>query len=396
MTDSRPTPGASAPLWGLALLTFSGTLAMHIFVPALALAGDDLNASASAMQMTVSLYILGLAVGQLVYGPLSDHFGRRPVLMVGLGLYTLAGLAAALAPEAKALIAARLFQALGGCAGLTLARAIVRDTTAPREAAQRLAMMNLMVTLGPGIAPILGGLLANELGWRWIFYLLVGLGVANVLFTWRLLPETRPRDSGGGNVKTLVRDYQALLRSPAFLGFALGGGCATTSVYAFISAAPFVFVDQLQVPAEHVGLYLALLVSGMSMGNVFASRLLARFPMRTVLMRANQVSVLAAFVFLGAVLSEHLSLTVLLLSLFVFATGLGIAAPATLTEAISVIPSVTGSASGLYGFTQMAIGALCSALAVLGDDPALAAAVVLASAGVIGQIAFHIALRSSE
>ena len=99
---------------------------------------------------------------------------------------------------------------------------------------------------------------------------------------------------------------------------------------------------------------------------------------------------------LGAVLSEHLSLTVLLLSLFVFATGLGIAAPATLTEAISVMPSVTGSASGLYGFTQMAIGALCSALAVLGDDPALAAAVVLASAGVIGQIAFHIALRSSE
>ncbi|WP_421446555.1 MFS transporter, partial [Agrobacterium tumefaciens] len=118
------------------------------FVPALALASADLQASSSAMQMTVSLYILGLALGQLVYGPLADRFGRRPILMVGLSIYTVAGVVAMVAPDAYSLIAARLFQALGGCAGLVLGRAMVRDTAMPAQAAKRLALMNLMVTLG--------------------------------------------------------------------------------------------------------------------------------------------------------------------------------------------------------------------------------------------------------
>ena len=145
-----------APLWLLALVTFSGTLGMHIFVPALPFAATDLGASIGEMQLTVSLYILGLAVGQLVYGPLSDRFGRRPTLMVGLVLYTLAGLAAAFAPEVDSLIAARLFQALGGCAGMVLGRAIVRDTSTPEASAQRLALLSLIVSVGPGSAPIIG------------------------------------------------------------------------------------------------------------------------------------------------------------------------------------------------------------------------------------------------
>ena len=122
------------PLWLLTLITFSGTLAMHIFVPALSYAADDLQASASEMQLTISLYILGLAFGQLIYGPISDRFGRRPTLIAGLILYTLAGLAALFAPDAESLIAARLFQALGGCAGLVLGRAIVRDSRAAEAA----------------------------------------------------------------------------------------------------------------------------------------------------------------------------------------------------------------------------------------------------------------------
>ncbi|MGA2045840.1 MAG: MFS transporter, partial [Roseiarcus sp.] len=215
-----PRPGA--PLWLLALFTFSGTLGIHVFVPALPDAARDLGAGGGAMQMTVSLYILGLAVGQLVYGPLSDRFGRRPILMTGLALYTLAGAAAGLAWSADALIVARLFQALGGCAGLVLARAIVRDTALAGDAARRLALMNLMVTLGPGVAPILGGALALAAGWRSIFVLLGALGVANFLLAWRLLPETGPPAAGVG-LAALARDYRGLLRSPAFLGYSIGG-----------------------------------------------------------------------------------------------------------------------------------------------------------------------------
>ncbi|WP_246777485.1 MFS transporter [Rhizobium sp. BG4] len=213
----------SVPVWLLALVTFSGTLAMHIFVPALPSAATDLGASIGEMQMTVSLYIFGLAVGQLVYGPLSDRYGRRPVLMNGLVLYTLAGLAALVSPSVHALIAARLFQALGGCAGLVIARAIVRDTSTADDTAKRLAVMNLMVTVGPGLAPIAGGALAATLGWRSIFVALCALGILNMLMTWKLVPETGRRNAET-SVKSLSRDYLGLLRSPAFVGYAIGGG----------------------------------------------------------------------------------------------------------------------------------------------------------------------------
>lgn len=399
MTPRRhdtPPARTSAPLWALALITFSGTVAMHIFVPALPIASADLHTSSATIQMTVSLYIVGLAVGQLIYGPLSDRFGRRPVLMAGLALYTLAGLAAALAPDVYSLIAARLFQALGGCSGLVLARAIVRDTAAgPRQAAQRLALMNLMVTVGPGMAPLIGSALATGIGWRSIFYLLVALGMANFLFTWRLLPETN-RPSATPRGSTLKQDYLRLLRSPVFLGFTLGGGCATTSIYAFISSAPFLFTEQLHRPAERVGLYLAILVLGMALGNALASRLMGRFNIRRVMVYASLLSALAGLAFLGLALAGQLSLGRVLGTVFLFTLGAGIASPATLTEAISVVPHLAGSASGLYGFTQMAIGAACAALAVIGPNPALGAAFVLAGAGVIAQLSFWIALRASR
>ena len=388
-----------APLWLLALVTFSGTLAMHIFVPALPIAAASLGASVGAMQMTVSLYIFGLAVGQLVYGPLADRFGRRPVLLWGLGIYCVSGLAAALAPEVHSLIAARLFQAMGGCAGLVLGRSIVRDTAGPQEATRRLALMNLMVTIGPSLAPLIGGALATALGWRSIFHALFGLGVVGFLFTWRMLPETGAPGAPGSAVsaRDLARNYGKLLRSPAFLGFSVGGGCATTSMYAFIASAPFIFVDQLHRPAHEAGIYLAILVSGVWLGSFLTSRLISRVRVDRLMIRSNALSVAAAFVLLGAALSGHLSVPLIVASMFMFTVGVGMASPAALTQAISVNPQVIGSASGLYGFTQMAVGALCTALAGMGHrNPALASAVVLAGAGIVAQLSFAVALRAQR
>lgn len=381
----------SAPLWLLTLITFSGTLAMHIFVPALPEAARDLGASIGAMQMTMSVYILGLAVGQLAYGPLSDRFGRRPVLMAGLVLYAIAGLAAALVPDVHSLIVARLFQALGGCAGLVIGRAIVRDTALPQEAARRLALMNLMVAVGPGAAPLIGGVLASTLGWRSIFFALAFLGIVNLLFSWRLLPESKA-PAAAARVSGLARNYGRLLVSPAFLGYAVGGGCATTSMYAFIGASPFIFAHQLHRPDYEVGIYPALTLAGVWIGSVAATRLIPRLPIDRLAVWANLLSVLASFVFLGAVLSGHLSVLLVIGPMFIFGIGAGVASPSALTQAISVNPAVIGSASGLYGFSQMGVGAICTALVGFGTNPALAAAVTLVGAGLIGQTAFWIAL----
>lgn len=393
-TISERRSGA-APLWLLALITFSGTLAMHIFVPALPEAGRDLGASIGAMQMTMSVYIFGLAIGQLLYGPLSDRFGRRSILTIGLVIYAGTGLWAAFAPDVHTLIIVRLLQALGGCSGLVIGRAIVRDTALAKEAARRLALMNLMVAIGPGAAPLLGSALTTAFGWRSIFFGLAGLGAANLLFTWLLLPETHS-SAGTAHVGRLARSYGRLLRSPAFIGYALGGGCATTSIYGFVAASPFIFTHQLGRPDYEVGIYLAIEISGVWLGSMAASRLIPRMSIDRLMVGANLASVVAALFFLVVVLFGRLSVPLVVGPMFFFALGAGIASPAALGQAISVNPTVIGSASGLYGFSQMAVGAVCTAITGVGSNPALAAAVVLATAGVVAQGSFWIALRFRE
>ncbi len=379
------------PLWLLALFTLSGSLAVHIFVPALPVAAASFGANPAALQATISIYMLGLAIGQLLYGPLSDRFGRRTMLMSGLALYSVAGFAAAQATTVHALVAMRLFQALGGCAGLVLGRAIVRDTSGPTDSARRLALMNLMMMIGPGLAPIVGGIVATTFGWRSIFYGLALIGCAGFLLAWRKLPETGLRRDT--DVRELARHYRQLLGSRSFLGFAIGGGCATTSTYAYIASAPFIYEHQLGRPTHEVGIYLAIMIGGASIGSLLTSRLVARLSLGRLVIGANLVSVIAALVVLGAALLGRLDVPLLVASTFIFSIGVGTASPAALTQAVSVNPAVIGSASGLYGFIQMAIGVVCTTAASLGSNPALSMAIVLAVSGVVAQFMFRMALK---
>ena len=394
LSATFPLVKRSAPLWLLVLVTFSGTLAMHMFVPALTVAGSDLHVDAATIRMTISVYIFGLAVGQLVYGPLSDVFGRRPTLLAGLALYTAGGLVATLAPNVGVLIGARLVQAAGGCAGLLLGRAIVRDTAESNDAVRRLALMSLMTMIGPGLAPLVGGLLAGAFGWRAIFVVLTALGVLNFGVSWRLLPETGT-PSGRISAASVARDYRALLGSPRFLGFAAGGGCATTSFYGFIAAAPFIFINELHRPLHEVGIYLGLLIVGVSIGNIIASRLIGRVTtIERLLVAGNLVSVAAAAVVLTAFLAFRPGVFAIEALMIVYCVGAGMCSPAVSTLSISVDPRLIGSAAGLYGFLQMTIGAACTTLAGLGHDPAVAACAVLMGASLLAQAALRIALRT--
>ena len=367
---------------------------MHIFVPALPAAAKDLHATPAALELTISLYILGLAVGQLVYGPASDRFGRRPALLVGLSIFTIAGVAGLFAPDVHTLIVARFFQALGGCSGLVLARAMIRDTSQAHEAARRLALTNLLVTAGPAVAPLIGGGLSALWGWRTILVGLSALGVANFMMAWLLLQETRP-EALFVSASRYARDYVGLLRSRQFLGYAVGGACATTSLYAFIACAPFIFVDRLHVPSASVGLYLALLVSGIWLGSLLASQLIARFSLTRFVVVANAVSVVAAASFLGLLIADRATLVGIIATMFVFSVGVGAAAPAALVKAISVNPRVTGTASGLYGSVQMAVAGTLVMLAGWGSNPAFASASVLLAAGIVAQASFWIARNRS-
>lgn len=380
----------SPPLWLLVLVTFGGTLAMHMFVPALPLVARELHATPAAAQLTISLYILGLAFGQLLYGPLSDRFGRRPTLLAGLALYTVAGLVCLWAPTMQVLLGARLLQAVGGCAGLLLARAIVRDTSGNTETLQRLSTLGLITLVGPGIAPLLGSAVVSTLGWRWVCACFVLLGALALAAVWQRLPETRPALAAPARKSSLLADARTLLRSRLFVACTLGGGCSTTAFYAFVAAAPFIFGERLHRPLHEVGYYLMAPVIGMSIGNLLAGRLAGRVHQARLMRHGSALSLACATVLLLAMLwmAQPSAWGVAVLMGF-YAMGAGLCSPAVSTKAISVDPRLTGSAAGLYGFTQMAIGALCSALAGLGSDHGVSAALVLVGAGVVAQAAFR-------
>jgi DHA1 family bicyclomycin/chloramphenicol resistance-like MFS transporter len=274
-----------------------------------------------------------------------------------------------------------------------LGRAVVRDLAGPEDATRRLALLNVAMMVGPGLGPAAGGLIAVHFGWRAIFALLAVLGAVIMVMTWRRLPETGPRD-GTPDITALARNYRELLTSRRFLGFSIGGGCSTTSIYAFLASAPFFFVQELGRPVDEVGFYVASLIVGVSLGSALTSRIIQTVPLGALLIGFNLLSLVAGCVFLGMALTGTLTTTRLLVTMFFYALGAGVTSPAALAHAVSVNPRVIGSASGLYGFTQMTIGAICTTAAGLGHSTALATAIVLLVACAMGQASFWIAVRA--
>jgi DHA1 family bicyclomycin/chloramphenicol resistance-like MFS transporter len=374
-------------LWLLVMVTFSGTLAMHMVVPALSRMADDLRVTPASAQSIISVYILGLAIGQLIYGPLSDRLGRRPTLLFGLTLFTAAAGVCMMATTLGGLAAARFLQAMGGCAGLLLGRAIVRDTSSDSETMRRLATMQLVTMVGPGFAPLIGGVVATHLGWRWIFGLFIAFGAAGLAATWRLMPETR-RPPAQGTRQSLARDYARLLRSPAFLGCVVGGGCATTSFYAFMTAAPFLLGGRFGQPMSMIGVDLLVLIAGVSLGNLICTRW-RRGVVRTLLL-ANRLSLAAATALILQLATGHVTAWSIVATMFIYCIGSGMCSPVVVSKAMSIEPSVTGSASGIYGFGQMLVGAACTTGVGLGRDAGLSAAIVLLVACGVAQASFMV------
>jgi len=378
-----------APIWLLVLVTLSGTLAMHMFVPALEVAARDLHTSPAAVQGTISAYIFGLAIGQLIYGPISDTYGRRPALLLGLSIFTAAGIACLLASTIHLLIVARFIQALGGCSGLLLGRAIVRDTSNTENAMSRLATLQLMAIAGPALAPVIGGLITTTMGWRWIFIVFIALGLTGLILSSRWLPETRPVLPDDLK-RSIRREYLQLLRSRAFIGCVVGGGCSTSAFYAFIASAPFIFVDRFHEPASKVGVYLFVLIIGVSFGYTISGRLARRVSTSTLIVCANGCTVLCSASLLVEFATSHATPLGIVATMFVYCVGAGMCSPVAVTKAMSIMPSVAGSASGIFGFGQMTIGAVCTTVAGLGQDKGIMTASVLLAAALIGQVGFRI------
>jgi MFS transporter, DHA1 family, multidrug resistance protein len=390
LPPARLAGAARPPFAVVVAVTAVGTLGMHLIIPALPATAQALGVSEAAIQLTITLYLIGLAAGQLLYGPISDRFGRRPSLIGGLALFTAAGALTALAPTAGTLIAARVVQALGGCAGLVLGRAIVRDAAAPERAAAQLALLTLVMSMAPAIAPAIGGYLTAWAGWRAGFVMLAAIGAAALLAAVLFLPETNEIT---GARRSMLAPSLRLLRSRAFCGFAIGGACTTTSFYAFMAASPFIFIDLLHQTEQRVGLYYMLLMAGVATGGLLGNRLAGRVRSGHVLRLANGIALAGASGFTAFYAAGLLSVPAVVGTIALFMVGAGLASPFAITGAISVNPKAVGAASGLYGFVQMSYGAFCTVIVeTWNPGSVLTVAVVLLGSAIVGQAALSVAL----
>jgi DHA1 family bicyclomycin/chloramphenicol resistance-like MFS transporter len=348
----------------LILVTISaiGPLALNIFMPSMPGLQQAFGISYGTVQLTLTLYLIGMAACQLFYGPMSDRLGRRPLLLFGLSLFVLASLMAAMAPTIETLIAARLLQAIGGAAGIVLARAMVRDVYDREKSASVIAYVTMAFVAAPMVAPVIGGLLDKTSGWQASFWLLAVLGAGALLASWRSLPEThlvRDRGSHGFN---LLTGAAHLFRLRRFRGYAATLALSSSVFFAFLGGAPHVMMDVLQRTPLEYGVWFIVISLGYMCGNFLSGRYAERFGIDQMMLAGNAFTLVGGVLCLAAAISGFLSPITLFVPMAFAAFGNGLTIPNGTAGAISVDPRVTGAAAGWSGFTQMACGAAASQL----------------------------------
>jgi DHA1 family bicyclomycin/chloramphenicol resistance-like MFS transporter len=342
----------------LALLTALGPFSVDMYLASLPDIGRSLSASPAAVQLTLSVYLVGYAVGQLVYGPLSDRFGRRPVLLISLAGYCAASLACALAPTIELLLLARACQALGSSGAIVIARAVVRDLYEGARAGRELALMGAIFSLAPVIAPSVGGLLQSGFGWRSNFVVLVLIGATAGLLVWLMLPETlRARSAEPPGVRAMLASYREILSHRAFRAYLGLISISFGGVFAWISASPFVLQDLYGLTPFWFGFAFAAASAGFLTGSILSTRLGMRLGID------RSIGVGAACVAaggLGSVAAVAFSASVipLLAAISLYACGMGLVQPQTIAGALMPFPHKAGAASSLVGVAQMSAAAV--------------------------------------
>ena len=347
----------------LAALTAIGPLSTDMYLPSLPDIARQLGASTAQVQLTISAYLIGFAVGQIFYGPVSDRHGRKPVLLAALALYCMASLVCALASSIDMLIAARFAQALGGSGGIVLARAIVRDLHSGSRAGRELSLIGSVMALAPVLAPVVGGVLQTGFGWRSIFVTLVAAGVAGAGIVWLLLPETLARRAAEPvSPASMLKSYRAVARNPAYLAYL---GLATTSyagLFAWISGASFVLQNLYGLSPLSFGVAFALGSVGYMTGATIAARLVIRFGIDGIVGLGSCAVAVGGLGMVAAVALGFTSAVSLILPVAIYLAGLGMVLPQAIAGAMTPFPERAGAASALLGFIQQCAAALCGAI----------------------------------
>jgi DHA1 family bicyclomycin/chloramphenicol resistance-like MFS transporter len=333
-------------------------LGINMYLPSMPGMARTFGVDFTTIQLTLSLYLAAMAIGQLIAGPLSDRFGRRPVLLIGLMIFVLGSGICLAAQNVGVLLLGRVVQAMGGCAGITLSRAIVRDLYGRNEVASMIGYVTMGMAVAPMIAPTIGGVLETLYGWRASFVFLMTFGGLALLFAFGQLHETNRNRGSTGSAGHLLHSYLSLFRSRLFWGYTLTASLVSAVFFAFVAGAPYVMIELMGRSPAVYGLYFAIVPSGYILGNFATGRFAARAgPNRMIV--AGTLTVLASIAAMAAIFAMGvLHPAALFGPMFFIGLGNGLVLPSGIAGAVSVKPEVAGAAAGLSGSIQIGFGAL--------------------------------------
>jgi DHA1 family bicyclomycin/chloramphenicol resistance-like MFS transporter len=357
----RPDTFAMTAL--LAVLTGLGPLTVDMYLASMPEISRLLDATPAQVQLTISFYLAGYALGQMFYGSLSDRHGRRPVILAALAVYTLASLACALAPSIELLIAARFCQAIGGAGTIVLARTVVRDIYEGARVGRELSLMAAIMALAPIAAPLIGSVLQTLFGWRSNFVLLLAFGAGASVAVWLLLPETlRERAPGPVSPLSVLRSYRRFLGHSGFLAHLGIAGCSFLGLFAWISTAAFVLQDMYGLSPLAFGVAFATGSAGYLVGTAVAARFVTRWGIDCTIGVGCAGMAAGGLAMAGALATGAALPFSLVAAMAIFLAGMGLALPQAQAGALLPFPAAAGAASSLLGVAQQASSAVLGAI----------------------------------
>ena len=374
----------------LGLLTAIGPFSIDMYLPAFPDIAKSLHTSVAQVMLSLSSFFIGISAGQLLYGPLLERFGRKKPMYIGLSAYLLASIGCAMATSVNSLIAFRLLQALGGCAGMVAARAIVRDLFEVKENAKIFSMLMLVVAVSPIIAPTLGGYVTSLFGWRYVFSILIGIDIAIIAGVYFLLPESKKPDPAFSlKAGAIIKNFAGIIKHPQFYTYTLTGAIAYAGLYAYISGSPYVFMEIFKVNERQYGWIFSVIAMGVIGSAQVNNIALRKYSSEQIIKIATLCQsitgvVLAVMSYFGC---GDLYSTIFLI--FLFLCGQGFIFPNASALCLAPFPHTAGSASALMGAIQMSIGAGASALvSILQNGTRVPMAAVMACCAISAFLVF--------
>ena len=358
-------------LLALALLSATAPFATDMYLPTLPAVGEEFGAPDSVVQLTLSGFFIGMALGQLMVGPISDVIGRRKLLITGAIVALVASAIAALSPSIAVFIAARFLQGLGGGACVVLARAMVPDLVSGREAAKTYSLLMAILAIAPAVAPIAGGLLAEPIGWRGIYWVLAGLHAVQLLVVLRIIPETGGQSPAGETfIRRVLSNYWAVLKNPRFWGFLVAMAFAFASMFCYIAASSFVFQHEFGLSPRAYAAVFALNALGMCVGSFVNSRCIDKLGTKKVMLGGLALAVFGNVVLLIVVLSGA-GVGWIILALLLCISPNGVIMGNSTAMATGLMRTRSGSVTAIMGFGQSVLAAVVGPLMGLGGNTAV-------------------------